>query len=271
MIRRFAVCVLVGAVGLGVAARPVAAAPERIVTGSHYRCMYHCDERAHLFEDTAPTQESRPRSLAQTATQPKSTFCRRTAPDPANPVTNLSALADRVLSWLYSAFCTSPTAQPAAAPLLQAGLPPAGLLPARPQPAQPLPAQPLPAPAPPLPPPTMGKPTGWWPFPSGWSSSSSGPTWWKHHDSWTDHDWWNPDGWWDHRNWWERNDGWDHHDWWQHDWWDRDDGWDRDDRGEQRKSRDHDDDDRWRRHEKRQHDDDDRWKRRKQRDRADWR
>jgi len=272
MVRRFAVCVLVGAVALGVAPRPAGAVSERGVTDDHYRCMYHCDERAHLFEDTAPPQESRPGSLAQTTIQPKSTFCQRTAPDPANPVTNVSTLADRLLSWLHSAFCTSPTAQPAASPFRQAGFPLPLLLPTSPRPA-PAPT-PAPVTVPPSRPPTMGKPSGWWPwpFPSG-GPGSSGPSLWNRRPS-RGGSWW--DGWssggpsgWDGHDSWDDHDPWDHGDWWNHDWWGHDDGGDPDDRWEHPKRRDHDDDDRWEHNEKRRQDDDDRSEHRKKRDHDD--
>src|ERR1041385_2894279 len=134
MVRRLAVCVLVGTLGLGVAPRPAAAAPARVVTGSHYRCMYRCDERGQRFGESPPPQPSGRRTLAQTTTPTppaKSTFCQRAAPDPATaPVT----FADRLLSWLYAAFCTSPTAQPAPAPASPPAPPPV--------------MQPAPAPAP---------------------------------------------------------------------------------------------------------------------------
>jgi hypothetical protein len=243
MFRRFAVCVLVGALGLGVAPRPAAAAPDRGASDSHYRCMYHCDERAHLFEDTPRRPTSGRRSLAQTTTTQKSTFCQRTAPDPTNPLADPSTLADRILSWLYSAFCTSPTAQPAPAPMPQAGPPPVGL----PVPKPPPPKPPPPT-APPMPLPPPSNPAGgWWPFPSSWPHSH-GPSW--------GYGWPNSGpSWWNHHAWWNRDDGWG---------WGHDDGWDHD-------GRDRDDDDRWEHHKKRHHDDDDRSEHHRKRDRDDWR
>jgi len=269
MVRRLAVCVLVGTLGLGIAPRPASAAPARVVTGSHYRCMYHCDERGHRVEDSPRPQASGRRTLAQTAatTPPKSTFCRRNAPDAAGPPVTF---VDRLMSWLYAAFCTSPAAQPAAAP----AQPPVPPLVGQPAPA-PAPAPPpVPAPVlkppglkfppiqwppilqPPIghippppgtqpppatqPPPTTGKPGPWWPPSRGWpdrhGSSGWGGQGWGHHDG-----------------------GWGQRDPRRHD---------DDDRWDCRKKRDHDDD---RREHRQKRDHEDRSERRKQRDWDGWR
>jgi hypothetical protein len=223
MVRRFAVSVLVGVLALVVAPRPASAAHDRVVTGNHYRCMWHCDERAHLFQDTQhPSKPSRPRSLAQTTTQPKSTFCQRAAPDPANPPANPPTLADKILRWLYSAFCTSPTAQPAPVPMPSAGPPP--VLPPSGWPVPHAPGRPLPFPDP-------GRPAAGGPILFPWPHHG-GPFWWGHHH-------------WDHDDRWDDDDRWErrkrHHD--------DDDRW-------ERRKRHHDDDDRWERRKRRDHDDD---------------
>jgi hypothetical protein len=256
MIRRFAVCVLVGTLGLGVAPRPAFAARDRVVTGNHYRCMYHCDQRAHLFEDAPQQPTSGHGSLAQTMTTPKSGFCRHAAPDPNNPPANPPTLADRLLSWLYSAFCTSPTALPAPAPLPQAGPPPAQIPPPKPPPpAGPPPAGPRstawpppfpPAPARPWPwPPTGGQPGGWPHFTMPWPQSH-GPFWWDPWDRWDHEDPWDDDDRWDYR---VRRD---------HDADDREHHKrDRDDDDREHRKDGHRDDDDWREHRKGRHHDDD--------------
>lgn len=287
MVRRFAVCVLVGTLGLGVAPRPAAAAPARVVTGNHYRCMYHCDERGQ----TRPPKSGR-RSLAQTTTTPPatSTFCQRNAPAQANPQ---ASFADMLVSWLYAAFCTSPTAQPAAAPaqptapqpVVQppAVQPPAVQPPVKPPvlkppgltfpPIQfpPILKPPTGQPPPPTnqPPPMTGKPGPWWPFPSG-PPNNNGPSGWGYHGGgWGDHG----GGWGHHDGGQDREDGWEHRE-------KRDHGdayrWEcrtkrHDDayRWDCRKKRGHDDDDRREHRHKRDHDND--RERRKKRDRDDWR
>jgi hypothetical protein len=170
MVRPLVVSALVGALVLGIAPRQALAADDWFGSGDHYRCMWHCEERAGQFRATA-------------VSPPGSTPAATPSTSPSAGTGAGTGTGFGLLSWLATIFDSLSAGWHSPSPPSGASSSGTSLSTAAPS-------------------------YGGWTGGSSWTGYGADP--WYRDDGWyRSEPWYGSDGWYQHDRWYDdRDDGW---------------------------------------------------------------